>query len=110
MLETKLPHITCVHAAELVVSLVFSDIAQLPVVKKLIKQSQYLYRHFTSVHVAATLLAKKSAAFNHGQQLRPDRCAGTRMASFFYGFHKDLRLKASYTAAISDPAYVECDW
>ena len=107
VLTLKLPTITCVHAAEHVVALVFSDIAKIPAVQILIRAQQRLYRHFTAVHIASSMLEKKSKSFNSGRALGPDRAAGSRMASYFYGFHKDLRLKASYRASVTDPAYID---
>ena len=88
-------------------ALVFSDIAKIPAVQKLIRGQQRLYRHFTAVHMASSMLEKKSRSFNSGRALGPDRAAGSRMASYFYGFHKDLRLKASYQASVTDPAYID---
>ena len=107
ILTLKVPTITCVHAAEHVAALVFSDIAKIPAVQKLIRGQQRLYRHFTAVHMAPSMLEKKSKSFNSGRALGPDRAAGSRMASYFYGFHKDLRLKASYQASVTDPAYID---
>ena len=92
-----------VHAAEHVVALVFSDVAKIPAVRKLIRRQQRLYRHFTAVRAASSMLEKKPKSFNNGgTALGPDRAAGSRMASYFYGFHEDLRLNESFRAGLRD--------
>ena len=72
VLTLKLPTITCVHAAEHVVALVFSDIAKIPVVQKLIRGQKRLYRHFTAVHAASSMLKRRpshSTAARHWDRI-----------------------------------------
>jgi hypothetical protein len=103
LLAVSYPRISVCHGGEHVVSLFFADLASFPPVKKLIVKYIRLYRMFGSGsrHAPYAMFMKNSTNFNNGRPIGLVRAAATRMAGFFYGFHRLLRLKQPLEATIT---------
>jgi hypothetical protein len=54
-----------------------------------------------SRHAPYAMFMKNSSNFNNGWPIGLVLAAGTRMAGFFYGFHRLLRLKKPLKATIT---------
>ena len=108
ILEVRYPLVTCIHGAEHVVSLFFSDIAKHPVGQLYVKLYSVLFKWFGGRHQALhAMFLKMSARFNKGRKVSLMRPSGTRMAGYWIAWTRVLRLKSTFEALIVDPAYLD---
>lgn len=103
VIEARYPQVSVLHGIEHVVSLFFSDVCRLPFVKFLILNYRRVYRVFGSgaMHGPYAMFQKHSQTFNGGVKIGLVRAADTRMAGFFYAFHRMLRLKPALEATVA---------
>jgi hypothetical protein len=107
----RYPRATCLHGSEHVVSLFFSDIAKLPVVKAFITLYRKAYSWFGSGarHAPYAIFSKHCKKFNGGRGIRLIRAADTRMAGHFIAFLRFLRLKEAMLSTLSSAEFLQLD-
>lgn len=107
IIEAHFPRLTVVHGLEHVLSLVFEDIAKIPVVKQLTLQVRRLYRTFGSGsnHKPHAFFINQSKLHNKGRIVCLLRAAETRFASFFYAMHRAVRCKKALEATVHSAAW-----
>jgi Protein of unknown function (DUF 659) len=103
VIEASYPQVSVLHGIEHVVSLFFSDLSKLPFVRFLILNYRRVYRVFGSgsMHSPYAMFQKNSQTFNGGRKIGLVRAADTRMAGYFYAFHRMLRLQPALKATVS---------
>lgn len=103
VIEAKYPQVSVLHGVEHVISLFFSDVAQLPFVQFLIVNYRRLYRVFGSgsMHAPYAMFQKHAQVFNGGQKIGLIRAAENRMAGYFLAFHRLLRLKPALESTVA---------
>jgi hypothetical protein len=107
LIEARYPKVSVLHGAEHVVSLFFSDVARLPLIKKVIIGYRRVYRVFGSgsMHAPYAMFQKQASTFNGGRKIGLLRPSETRMAGFFLAFHRFLRLRLALMATLSSAEY-----
>jgi hypothetical protein len=102
-IEAKYPQVSVLHGVEHVISLFFGDVAKLCFVRFLVINYRRVYRVFGSgaMHAPYAIFRKQAQTFNGGVKIGLIRAADTRMAGYFYAFHRLLRLRAAVEATIS---------
>lgn len=103
VIEAKYPQVSVLHGVEHVISLFFGDVARLCFVRFLVINYRRVYRVFGSgaMHAPYAIFRKQAQTFNGGVKIGLIRAADTRMAGYFYAFHRLLRLRAAVEATIS---------
>lgn len=105
LLESEFPRISVFHGAEHVISLFFNDLFnKIPPIKKLVSQYRMLYKVFGSgcCHKAYALFTE-NAENTTGTKIGLIRAAETRMAGYWYCFHRLLRLKNALAQTVMSP-------
>ena len=110
LLEVKHPRCTSLRAAEHVLSLFFSDVAETPVVQHLATQCcRVICAVFGSgaMHTPHAMFGGQSTSFDKGRKLGLTRAADTCMAGCFVALHRCLRLKKPLQATVSSASWEE---
>ena len=102
LLNIHYPNITVMRGVEHTVSLFFNDVSKIPVFNKMITAHKAIHNLFGSgiYHKPHSIFKSKSYEFhnrNNGLFSGND----TRMAGYFIGMHKDLRMRKTLLATVS---------
>jgi hypothetical protein len=108
ILCAKYPRATCLHGAEHVVALFFSDILKIPKIKLFVSFYKRLYGVFGSgsQHAPHAIFMKQSRLHNAGKAIGLIRAADTRMAGYIIAFLRLLRLKPVVDSTVSSPEFI----
>jgi hypothetical protein len=103
IIEARYPQVSVLHGVEHVVSLFFSDIARLSFIRFLIVNYRRVYRVFGAgaMHAPYAMFRRNATLFNGGTKIGLIRAADTRMAGYFYAFHRMIRLKPALEATVT---------
>jgi hypothetical protein len=108
LLQEWYPLITCIHGAEHVVSLFFSDVAKHDVGAMFVRLYSKIYVWFGGRHQGLhSQFIKATAAFSKGRKIGLIRPSGTRMAGYWIAWTRVLRLKDAFESLLVSPAFKE---
>ena len=101
LLKIRYPKITVMCGVEHTVSLFFNDVSKIPVVNQMISAHKAIYNLFGSgiYHKPHYIFKSKSYEF-HNRNIGLFSGNDTRMAGYFIGIHRDLRMRKSLLATI----------
>lgn len=106
-LEQLYPRLTTLHGCEHVVSLFCSDLIKKTRIKMLVTIYWKIYAFFGSgsSHMSYALFKHHAKERNNNREIGLIRAAGTRMAGYFYAFHRLCRLKWALRATINSEVW-----
>ena len=94
------------RVVEHTVSLFFNDVSKIPVVNQMLTAHKAIYNLFSSViyHKPHSVLKSKSYEF-HNRNIGLFSGNDTRMAGYFIGMHRDLRMRKALLATGSSAEF-----
>ena len=94
------------RGVEHTVSLFFNDVSKTPVVNQMITAHKAIYNLFGSgiYHKPNSIFKSKSYEF-HNQNIGLFSGNDTRMAGYFIGMHRDLRMRKALLATVSSAEF-----
>ena len=106
LLKIHYPNISVVCGVEHTVSLFFKDVSKIPVVNQMITAHKAIYNLFGSgiYHKPHYIFRSKSYEF-HNRDIGVFSGNDTRMAVYFVGMHRDLRMRKSLLATVSSAEF-----
>ena len=107
LLKVHYPKFTVMHGVEHTVSSFFNDVSKIPIVNQMISSHKMIYNNFDYgiYHKPHKILKSKS------QELQNTNIGlfsgnGTRMAGYFMGIHRDLRMRKVFQSTISSAEFI----
>jgi hypothetical protein len=109
LLEAEFPHISVIHGAEHVISLLYHDIFKLTPFKVLKNINRLIYRYFGSgsMHGPYAIFSKHAREHNGGKPIGLIRAADTRMGGHVISILRTLRLKDPLISTVSSLAFLQ---
>ena len=101
LLQIRYPNITVMRGVEHTVSLFFNDVSKIPVVNQMITAHKAKYNLFGSgiYHKPHSIFKSELNEF-HNKNIGLFSRNDTRMAGYFIGMHRDLRMRKSLLATV----------
>ena len=108
LLEAQFPHISVMHGAEHVISLLYHDIFKLPPFKILKNINRLIYRYFGSgsMHQPYAIFSKHTREHNYGKPIGLIRAADTRMGGHVISMLRTLRLRDPLNSTVSSGSFI----
>ena len=102
LLKIHYPNISVMRGVEHTVSLFFNDVSKTPVVNQMITDHKVIYNLFGSCiyHKPHSIFKSNSYEFHH-RNIGLFSGNDTRMAGYFIGMHRDLRMRKALLATVS---------
>ncbi len=99
--------ITCIHGAEHVMSLYFSDLFKLPQIRIFMKLCKLIYKHFGSgaMHAPYAIFQRFAKEHNGGRNIGLIRASDTRMGGHIIALVRLLRLKKALINTVTSAEY-----
>lgn len=109
LLQAQFPHISVMHGAEHVISLLYHDIFMLPPFKILKNINRLIYRYFGSgsMHAPYAIFSKHTREHNGGKPIGLIRAADTRMGGHVISMLRTLRLKDPLISTVSSAPFLQ---
>ena len=106
LLQIRYPKITLMRGVEHTFYLFFNDVSKIPVVNQMITAHKAIYNLFGSgmYHKPHSIFKSKSYEF-HNRNIVLFSGNDTRMAGYFIGMHRDLRMIKSLIATVSSDEF-----
>ena len=100
-LKIYYPNVTVMRGVEHAISLFFNYVSKIPVVNQMITAYKAIYNLFGSgiYHKPHSIFKSKSYDF-HNRNIRLFSVKDTRMAGYFVGMYRDLRMKKALLATV----------
>ena len=107
LLKVNYPKLTVMREVEHTVSLFFNDVSNIPIVNKIISAHKMIYNIFGSgiYHKPHSIFKSKSQDF-HNINIGLFSINETRMAVYFMGMHRDLRIRKVLQATIPSAEFI----
>ena len=101
LLKIHYPKVSVIHGVEHTVSLFFNDVSKIQVVNQMITSHKAMYNLFGSgiYHKPLSIFKSKSYEF-HNRKIGLFSGNDARIARFFIGMHKDLRMRKALLATV----------
>ena len=106
LLKINYPKVSVMRGVEHIVSLFFNDVTKIPVVNQMITSHKSIYNLFGSgiYHKPHYIFKSKSYEF-HNRNIGLFSGNDTRMAGYFIGMHRDLRMRKALLATVSSAEF-----
>ena len=107
LLKVNYKNLTVMCGVEHTLSLFFNDVSKMPIVNQIISSHKMIYNIFGSgiYHKPHSIFKSKYQDF-HNRKICLFSGNETRMAGFFMGMHRDLRMRNFLQAAISSTEFL----
>jgi hypothetical protein len=109
LLEAQFPHISVIHGAEHVISLMYHDVFKLTPFMILKNINRLIYRYFGSgsMHAPYAIFSKHTREHNGGKPIGLIRAADTRMGGHVISMLRTLRLKDPLISTVSSAPFLQ---
>lgn len=109
LLEAQFPHISVIHGAEHVISLLYQDVFKLTPFMVLKNINRLIYRYFGSgsMHAPYAIFSKHTREHNGGKPIGLIRAADTRMGGHVISMLRTLRLKDPLISTVSSAPFIQ---
>ena len=107
LLKVNYPKLIVMRGVEHTVSLFFNDVSKIPIVNQIITAHKMIYNIFGSgiYHKPHSIFKSKSQDF-HKRNIGIFSINETRMAGYFMGIHRDLRMRKVLQSTILSAEFI----